>query len=254
MSDSNPRRYHKANADAYPTSAPGDLDGLPFAPDAADAAEAPDVQANGQAASNGQASGLATSRAGASPAEADPFDLASLRLSQDFASAVGVKRLITKVPVNKPRKEWWVRTHPGPDYRLPTALLELKEDRETYLVAPTLWPDLVSEPTFSPKLLVTSITRQGVLFLWQIRLPGPDGKIDDWSRSAMDAADNAKSRWTRVLADMSLGAYRVELATGRLPEPEWPDIKFQEIIDIAFRDKKISEWNHPVLQRLRGEI
>jgi len=37
--------------------------------------------------------------------EADPFDLASLRLSQDFASAVGVKKLITTVPVKKPGTE-----------------------------------------------------------------------------------------------------------------------------------------------------
>jgi hypothetical protein len=254
MSDSNPRRYQKANADAYPETVPGDQDGLPFAPDAADAVEAPDVHSNGQAVSNGLANGLATSGAGASQAEADPFNLESLRLSQDYASAVGVKRLITKIPVDKPRKEWWVRTHPDPAYRLPTALLELKEDRETYLVTSTLWPDLVSEPTFSPKLLLTSITRQGVLFLWPIRLPGADGRIDDWSRSAMDAADEAKTRWVRVLADMSLGAYRVELATGRLPEPEWPDIRLQGIIDIAFRDKKISDRSHPVLQRLRGEV
>jgi hypothetical protein len=34
--------------------------------------------------------------------EADPFDLASLRLTQDFAAAVGVKRLLTTVPVKKP--------------------------------------------------------------------------------------------------------------------------------------------------------
>ena len=40
---------------------------------------------------------------------------------------------------------------------------------------------------------MTAINRQGVLFLWPIRLPGADGKIDDWSRSAMDAADEAKS-------------------------------------------------------------
>ncbi|MFO0892582.1 MAG: hypothetical protein U0790_25995 [Isosphaeraceae bacterium] len=164
---------------------------------------------------------------------ADPFDLAALRLSQDFETAAGVKRLVSTVPVKKPSKEWFVRTHPDPAYRLTTAVVELKDgDRETYLVAPGLWPELASEPTFSPRLLITAVNRQGVLFLWPIRLPGPDGRIDDWSRSAMDAADEAASRWVRVTANMGLGAYDISVASG-LAEPAWPDMPFQEIIKIA---------------------
>lgn len=68
------------------------------------------------------------------PPDDDPFDPDRLRLSQDFASAVGVRKLLTTVPVRKPSNEWWVRTHTDPAYRLPTAVLELKEDREIYLV------------------------------------------------------------------------------------------------------------------------
>lgn len=100
---------------------------------------------------------------------------------------------------------------------------------------------------------MTTINRQGVLFLWPIRLPGADGKIDDWSRSALDVADEAKSRWVRITANMSLGAYEVAVASGLAAEPSWPDLTFEEIIRVAFRDKMISEWSHPVLQRLRGE-
>jgi hypothetical protein len=102
--------------------------------------------------------------------------------------------------------------------------------------------------------LATAINRQGVLFLWPIRLPGADGKIDEWSRSALDAADEAKTRWVRVTSNMSLGAYEVAVASAQVAEPDWPDLSFQEIIKIAFRDKMVSDWNHPVLQRLRGEV
>ena len=70
----------------------------------------------------------------------------------------------------------------------------------------------------------------------------------------MDAANEAKSRWVRLTANMNLGAYDVAVASGQIAEPEWPGITFQQIIDIAFRDKKISDWNHPVLRRLRGEV
>jgi hypothetical protein len=254
MSDSNTRHYRKANPDAYPTPIRPDQDGLPFAQDGADAAMAPDVQADVDAASNGRTTRLPWPGAGDAKPEADVWDLDRLRLSQDFATAAGVKRLIKTIPVRKPANHWFVRTHPDPAYRLSTAVLELKEDRETYLAAPALWPELASEPTFHPALLVTSISRQGVLFLWQVRLPGADGRIDGWSRSAMDAADEAKTRWVRVTSNMALGAYEVAVASGQVAEPAWPDITFQEIIRVAFRDRMIESWDHPVLQRLRGEV
>jgi hypothetical protein len=233
---------------------PDGQDDLSFGRDGADAEMALDVQANGQAAPDGQAEGHAEAVAVRPGPEADPFNLDGLRLSQDFASTVGVKRLITTIPVRKPSREWFVRTHPDPAYRLQTAVLELKEDREVYLVSPALWRELTSEVTFSPRLLVTSITRQGDLFVWPIRLPGADGKIDGWSRSAMDAADEAKSRWVRISANMTLGAYDVAVASAQVAEPAWPNMPFQEIIRIAFRDTMIDEWNHPVLRRLRGEV
>jgi hypothetical protein len=228
--------------------------------DGLEAQEAPEPISNGQANHPGNSSGPADplgpvgASAGSPPVDDDPFSPERLRLSQDFASAVGVRKLLTTVPVRKPSKEWWVRTHPDPAYRLQTAVLELKEDREVYLVAPPLWPELASEPTFSPRLLITAINRQNMLFVWPIRLPGPDRKVDEWSRSALDAADNARSAWTRVYADMALEAYRVEDAPSLRMEPTWPDLPMREILRVAFRDKMISTWDHPVLQRLRGEV
>jgi hypothetical protein len=37
-----------------------------------------------------------------------------------------------------------------------------------------------------------------------------------------------------------------------LPDPEWPEVSFQEILKIAFKDKIIQSIDHPVIQRLRG--
>jgi hypothetical protein len=206
--------------------------------------------------SSGQPAGPAPSDNGNGQAETDPYNLDLFRLSQDFAAVVGVKKLLVTVPVKKPSREWFVRTHPDAGFRLHTAVLELREDSgsETYLVAPSLWPGLSSEPTFSPRLLITAINRQGVLFLWPIRPPRAEGKVDGWSRSALDAADEAKSQWVRITANMTLGGYDVVVASGQVAEPEWPSHPFQEIIRIAFKDRLILEWNHPVLRRLRGEI
>src|SRR5581483_9931582 len=105
--------------------------------------------------------------ANAAPDTPDP---AALRLSPDLTAGLGVRKALLTVPVRKPDKTWWVRTHPNPTHRLETAVIELKEERgETYLVAPTLWPELATESTLSPRALVTAINRQAVLFLWTIK-------------------------------------------------------------------------------------
>jgi hypothetical protein len=184
----------------------------------------------------------------------DPFDPASLRLSADFSASIGVQKALLSVPVRKPDRSWFVRVHPDESYRLQTAVVELKEDRETYLVASGLWPSLAAEATFSARALFTTVNRQGVVFLWPVRLPGPDGRIDEWSRTALAAADMATKAWVRVTANLSLGAYEVFHATGQLPEPVWPDKTLRELLAMAFRDKLIDSLDHPVLRRLRGEV
>jgi len=182
----------------------------------------------------------------------DLFDLEKLRLSQNFAETVGVKKKIITVPVRKPHRQSFVRVHPDESWRLETAVLEVKEDRETYLVDPVIWPELPGE--IVPKVLFTTINRQGVVFLWPVRLPGEDGRHDAWNQSALEAATLATTQWVRVVANMSLGAYEVFEATGNLPEPEWPDIGFKELLEIAFKDKFIQSLDHPVIRSLRGEL
>jgi hypothetical protein len=186
----------------------------------------------------------------------DPFDPASLRLAQDFAASMGVKKALLAVPVRKPDKSWWVRVHPSAEYRLLTAVIELRGDRgsETYLVAPALRPALATEATFRPKMLATAINRQGTLFVWELNLPRPDGRVDEWSRTALEAVGLAEKGWVRVAANLGLGAYDVIQAIGQLSEPEWPDVPFRDILRVAFKDRYIDSLDHPVLRHLRGEV
>jgi hypothetical protein len=183
----------------------------------------------------------------------DPFDPQALRLSQDFGASIGVKKALVAVPVRKPANSWWVRVHPGEDYRDSFGVIELKEDRETYLVAPALHHPLDGEATFSGRALFTTINRQGVLFLWPIRLPRSDGRSDEWSRTALDAAHKAMKGWVRIAANMSVGAYDVFEATAPIAEPDWPEYSFRDLLRVAFKDRFIDTWGHPVLRRLRGE-
>jgi hypothetical protein len=64
----------------------------------------------------------------------DPFDLSKLRVSQNFLETTSVKKLLTTVPIRKPGAQDFIRVHPSPKYRETFAFLELKEDREVYIV------------------------------------------------------------------------------------------------------------------------
>jgi|SRR5215469_10978179 len=183
----------------------------------------------------------------------DPFaDLSTLRLSQSFIESAGAKKVLTTVPVRKPNSQDWVRVHPAADYRMEFAFIELKDDRELYLIHPNVAAD-VSNETFSATLF-TAINRQRVVFLWPVRLPAADGRELDWHRSARQAAELAMTRWIRVASNMSLRAYEIVEATGNIAEPEWPEHTFQDLLRVAFpRDRFVGSLDHPVLKRLRGE-
>jgi hypothetical protein len=181
----------------------------------------------------------------------NPFDPEALRLGQSFTETAGVKKLVTTVPVRKPQPQDFVRTHLDSAYRLTAAIIELKDERENYLLTPTIARELPGE--FSPVTLVTAINRQGVVFLWPVRLPAPDGRQLEWFRSAAEAAEVAQRRWIRIRANMSLGAYEISEAEGSIPDPEWPTISFQELLSVAFRDRLVDRIDHPLIARLRGK-
>ena len=98
------------------------------------------------------------------------------------------------------------------------------------------------------------MNRQGVLALWPVRMPGEDGRLDEWNSSALQAAEMARERWIRLVANMSLGANEVYEATGDLPDPDWPELSFAEILKVAFKEYYITAFDHPVIRRLRGEL
>ena len=146
------------------------------------------------------------------------FDFNALRLSQDYEQTAGVEKLLTTVPVRKPNKTEFVRVHP--EMHFDTMLLDLKEDRESYLVSPSLLADVSGLAV--PVSLKLAINRASVLFLWPLRLPGEDGRSNVWHESAWEAADLAVNRWVSMRANMSLGAYDIYQGAETLSEPQWP--------------------------------
>jgi hypothetical protein len=110
--------------------------------------------------------------------EPSPFDnLENIRVDHDYLATAGVSTALTTLRVRRPHREWFIRTHPDPAYRIDTGLLILDEDSDAYYVAKSLWPDLLGfETGFALYRLRLAVSRQGTPFLWPIRLPGEDGK------------------------------------------------------------------------------
>jgi hypothetical protein len=182
----------------------------------------------------------------------DPFDPDSLRLSQGFTAMTDVKQVLLTVPVRKPSPQDFVRTRPEEEWQLTTAVIYQNEEREFYIVDRDLRLALLGE--IRPVRLVTAMNRQQVVFLWPLWLPDATGRTNRWHESALEAAKHSETKWTRLCADMSLGAYRVYQAQGQLPEPQWPVETLRDLLAIAFKDRRIDSLDHPVLKRLRGEI
>lgn len=207
-----------------------------------------------------QPSNLETPARGLKPAnngsangdENDPFSHPEmLRIDPGYLRQPVAKKILTTVPIRKPGKQDFVRVHPDEEYRHLAHLVELRDERETYLVLPKFIPEL-GEGEFYTATLYLAINRQRTLSVWPVRMPSPDGRISNWQTSAAEAVARAMRDWIRIVPNMNMGAYEILEAAGNFGDPEWPEMPFMDILRIAFKGRLIESHDHHVVQRLRG--
>ena len=104
-------------------------------------------------------------------------DLAALRLAPDNTSLVGTREVLTHVPVRKPNRHDFFRVHPDPDMSLVTAVFLDKEENEVFFVTPDMRDALLGE--IRPVLLMTAVTRQGVVMIWPMRIAVDGARRED---------------------------------------------------------------------------
>ena len=179
-------------------------------------------------------------------------DLQALRLPANYGATLGVKKLLTTVPVGKPKKPQFFRTNASDEMTFGAMFLEQKEARESYLVQPDVAQE-ISE-LVRPVMLHAAIDRQNNVFLIPVPLPGEGGTRNPWHESLAQAVELAKLKWLRVTANMHTGSYDVYEAEGALPEPEWPAHAINALVEVAFRGKIITSLDHPVVQSLLGRV
>jgi hypothetical protein len=181
----------------------------------------------------------------------DPFDPAALRVGA--VADIAVERVLTVVPVRKPKRDEFFRVHP--EYVVDTFVLEREDgmDRETYLVRPEFQHLVLAE--LKKVRLFTAINKRGTSFLWSAKLPREDTDAGRrWAETALAAAEEAKTLWVKMVASRDLGGYEYFRAKGDLGDPQWPDKSHRDLIELAFRGRVIDRADHVVIRELAGEV
>ena len=183
----------------------------------------------------------------------DPFDPESLRVHA--SDGIETERMLSAVPVRKPRRSDWVRVNPDPTFCIDVRILERENgmEKESYLVPPEM-AHMVAEETRVTRLF-SAMTKRGLLFLWPVKLPieGNDTGRRIYE-TALQATEHAKTKWVRVAWNRELGGYELFLAKGDLGEPQWSEKSFRDLLALAFATNIIDRPDHPVIRELNGEL
>lgn len=195
----------------------------------------------------------ARSRPGVPDDLLSPENIGRLRQSQNFSQLTPTRAVLSSIPIRKPGRHEWVRIRSGADWEFNTYVFRDREVNEDYLVSPSLLTELSNEVI--PVCLVLFQSRStAVPCVWALRVPDSE-KPNRWHLSAIDCAELARSRWTRVASDSAAGMYISHVTDADLPQPTWdPELAMDDYVRLAFKGRVIASSDHPVLRRLRGEI
>ena len=181
-----------------------------------------------------------------------PFNPSLFAMPSTGAEEFGTRKIRSVIPVNKPGKMEWVHLLDHPDFLIPgAAVLDLQNGGRLYLVVPEVAAQLADDVKLFK--LAPALTRQDKLFLWPCPIIQPGETPNSWHTSHNDAFHAAKSGWIRMKSNLSCGFYDIIEPEKIMPEPDWPDMSFADMLQIAFNDDHIVDRDdHPALRRLLG--
>ena len=160
--------------------------------------------------------------------------------------------MLTTVPVGRPSKDRFFRTHKSTDMVFPAMLLENKATSEVYLVgAPVAG---VLGGLVRPVELHAAIDRQGNPSLIPVPMPDQNGNRNPWHQSLADAVARSRETWIRITANKAIGGYDIYEASAKLAEPIWPTESMDTLLDVAFRGRILNDPYHPVVVDLLGGV
>ncbi len=178
-------------------------------------------------------------------------DIDECLVPQDFSTQLQVSVETSAVEIRKPSPMEYNRVHPSWE---PSRAFLIKGKLGRYFVLQSKLYRRYSREA-KAHLLIPTIDLSGEVFLWPVRIAGAAEQLDAWSKKARQAADLARNRWIRIVANKQLSGYDVEFPEDSFDEPIWPKdvMDMRHLLRIAFRDIIIRTEDHPVLQKVRGK-
>ena len=214
-----------------------------------------DDLANGEKSKSNEAQDSANAEANNEMKLKKPkIDLERVRARADQSIDLGVTTEYTVIPIRNPKPDEFFRCMPDEDYSMDAHILSLKTENEWYLIDPDILPEIQLESQLRVMTLYVCVTMNSTPFVTCIPQADEMGKINSWHTSGHITMEEAKQCWVRRQADKANGGYVITKAmNAKLPDPKWPTMTLNEIIDRAFDKYYISDIKDSVLQRLRGE-
>tara|TARA_B100000700_G_C14860055_1_gene768201 strand:- start:295 stop:882 length:588 start_codon:yes stop_codon:yes gene_type:complete len=179
------------------------------------------------------------------------LDFSKFKISSGNSDMPVARKLILHVPVTKAAKQRYVRVHRDKGYHFECALLNLEGEDRPFLLSPEIAQAIAKDA--KRVTLKLAIDRQGNIFLWPVPPMPEEGNENPWNQSQREVAELAEDKWVRLTSNRAVGCYEPLEAQGEIPEPVWPDLSMDEILEIAFGSTHvITDNEHPALQKLWG--
>ena len=144
--------------------------------------------------------------------------------------------LSSRIELRGPRGEEDVRVHKT--LRAPSIAM-VRHQSKSYVVDPSL-RSILAGHWFVAELRVACSSTAG-FFIWPIRAG---------DETVQKAADATVEGWTRVTWSTKDKDYTIE-AGGEHDEPNWSDVKFEDLLEAALNGRILSDADNEIVQAIR---
>lgn len=181
----------------------------------------------------------------------DGIDLNALRINPAATATVGVKPLITSIPIMKPKKSQFIQvcaTRPAFPYS--AFAIDGGQGVGYYLV--TNGVELLVPHHAKAYSFHLAINRSNQLFLLPLNEQRTNGHRHSSADSLELALEQAKRAWVQIVWSQDVMGYLAYEAVGSLAAPVWPALTDNDILNLAFKGRIITTVDHPIIQALQG--
>jgi len=161
---------------------------------------------------------------------------------------------LEKLRLRKPNRNEFFRSCPHD--KIP-GLVELtvkicRFEDDVYVVEKEMIPVLEKENLRLVRLVLCQNQKEQH-FLWPVTERGGRFGNNSWHKSAREIEVQSRERWVRMRPDYDRKCYEAVYPSIDHPDPEWPDISFEELCNLVPDEQVIKDENHYVVRSLRGE-